>query len=166
MSQESRCAWIGTFHHCCDWLSHSFWKSSELFEGSNVFLLQLFLPLLSFNNCLIQCHLLWLSTFIEKKVLRFFTLLQKLLAKPSCLHSSTMAYADKRSNTPMLPNMPSPDRNDSEWSWLIVPRSRVGDAEAALVRQRPPWLKSVHGACVVSVLCALLRGCNCHLCRK
>ena len=45
----------------------------------------------------------------------FFTLLRKLLAK-----LSTMASTGYRSGIPALPAMPSPDRNDSEWSWLIV----------------------------------------------
>jgi hypothetical protein len=31
-----------------------------------------------------------------------------------------MASADYHSGTPLLPNMPYPDRNDSKWSWLIV----------------------------------------------
>jgi len=31
-----------------------------------------------------------------------------------------MASAGYRSGIPALPAMPSPDRNDSEWSWLIV----------------------------------------------
>jgi len=31
-----------------------------------------------------------------------------------------MASAGYRSGIPALPAMPSPERNDSEWSWLIV----------------------------------------------
>ncbi len=50
----------------------------------------------------------------------FFTLLRKLLAKSSCIPPPTMASAGYHSGIPALPAMPSPDRNDSEWSWLIV----------------------------------------------
>jgi hypothetical protein len=49
-----------------------------------------------------------------------FTLLRNLLAKPSRLHPSTMGPADYRSGIPSLPTMPSPDKKNSEWSWLIV----------------------------------------------
>jgi hypothetical protein len=49
----------------------------------------------------------------------FFSLLRKLLAKPSCEHPPTMVFADYRSGTPLLPTMPFPGRNNSKWSWLI-----------------------------------------------
>ena len=50
-----------------------------------------------------------------------FTLLQKLQAKLSHLHPSTMVSIDYHSSgIPLLSIMPSPDRNDIELSWLIV----------------------------------------------
>ena len=55
------------------------------------------------------------------KSVKFFTLLSKLLAKPSCLHPSTMASADYHSGIPChYQPRPPPDRNNSEWLWLIV----------------------------------------------
>jgi hypothetical protein len=55
----------------------------------------------------------------NRKKLEIFSLLCKLLAKPSCKHPPTMVSADYRSGTPSLPITPFPGRNDSEWSWLI-----------------------------------------------
>jgi hypothetical protein len=49
-----------------------------------------------------------------------FTLLRKLLAKPSCEHPSTMMFADYCRGTPLLPTMPFPDRNHSEWSCFVA----------------------------------------------
>ncbi len=49
----------------------------------------------------------------------FFSLLRKLLAKHLVNTPPTMVSADYCSGTPLLPTMPFPGRNDSEWSWLI-----------------------------------------------
>jgi hypothetical protein len=63
-----------------------------------------------------------------------FTLLHKLLAEPSCLHPPHMASVVYCSGIPSLPTMPSPDRNDSKCSWLIV--VCLG---AKWVAPRRPW---------------------------
>ncbi len=82
-----------------------------------------------------------------------FTLLCKLLAELSCLHPTpTMVSADYRCSIPLLPTMPSPDRNNSVCSWLIV--VCLGARWGA---PRRPWDNSgCHGWKVCLVLVLLL----------
>ena len=70
--------------------------------------------------------LLWAAKNVNRKKCQYFTLLCKLLAKPSYEHPPTMASTNYHSGTPLLPTMPFPDRNDSEWSWLILYASAPG----------------------------------------
>ena len=120
------------------------------------------------NTTILSVELVWSSrvvsrglhlpgTFIEKSV-QFFTLLSKLVAKPSCLHSSTMASADYHSGIPLLPTTPSPWQ---KLQWMVVadccmPRRWVGGTRVALGWRRPSWLKSVSSAHFVRVFCVLL----------
>jgi hypothetical protein len=106
--------------------------------------------------------------FIEKKI-GYFTLLCKLLSKPSRPYPSTMASADYRISIPLLPDMHSPNRNDSKMvlTDCCMHRRRMGGTKAALGQWRPPWLKRiVSGAHFVCVLCAILRRRNHRLHRK
>jgi hypothetical protein len=52
----------------------------------------------------------------QSEKMSYFHLLCKLLAKPSYKHPPTMASADYRSGTPLLPTIPLSGRNDSKWS--------------------------------------------------
>jgi hypothetical protein len=93
----------------------------------------------------------------NRKNVNDFTLLGKLLAKPSCEHPPTMTSANYHSGTPLLPTMPFPDRNDKQMvlADCCMPRRWVGGTKVAVGGWRPPWMKRVSGANFVSVLCAV-----------
>ncbi len=105
---------------------------------------------------------------------------QKLLTRKNCSRTNiyvvvassdnmpTMASADYHSGIPSLSAMPSPGRNDNQWSWMIV--VCLG---ASWVAPRRPWDDGgCHGwsvrvlAFFGSVLCDVLHGQHCRRHRK